>query len=331
MKIAFLTVLLAAGAWSQPQEQTRVFAFANGANPQRMQEVLNIVRSMAEVRQAAMDVPGRALHVTGTADQIALTTWLFTDLDKPVGPPPRSLVVRENTFSDPRSPVVRIYYPAHLSTPVQFQELVNMMRSVSEAQRVVVLHEAGAVVMRGSEEQVALAEWLLRNIDEAASGAAVPALRQYTYPDSALGLPERRTTAVRIYHPSAIVTPLALQETINGVRSIADIQRAIAFTSPRAIVIRGTTDQVAVADWLVHELDQATPAASHEYRIPGSPDGVVRSFFLAKNTSAADLMGTLARIRQTTGIQRAVAYSQQRALLLRGTPEQIGGAETALR
>ena len=134
-----------------------------------MQETLNTVRAIAEVQHAAVDPAQRSLTVAGNPDQLGLITWLFTDLDRPASRPP-SLEVRDNTFNDPRAPAVKIFYPAHLATAQQVQEVVNAVRSIAEVQRVMALSGPGAIVIRGSAEQVAFAEWIVGELDRSMAG-----------------------------------------------------------------------------------------------------------------------------------------------------------------
>ncbi|HKF47211.1 MAG TPA: secretin N-terminal domain-containing protein [Terracidiphilus sp.] len=50
--------------------------------------------------------------------------------------------------------------------------------------------------------------------------------------------------------------PQEIQEIVNAVRSVAELQRVVAFTSQNAIIIRGEADQVALAAKMIHDLDK---------------------------------------------------------------------------
>jgi hypothetical protein len=263
------------------------------------------------------------MTVSGNPDQLALATWLFTDLDRPASRP-QSLQVRDNTFNDPRAPAVKILYPANIVTGQQAQEAVNGIRSIAEIQRCVALSGPGAIIIRGNSEQVALAEWMVGELDRSMSGARPTGARQYNYPDSGQQIVERRTTAVRIYYPATASTPLDLQEMINGIRSIAEAQRVVAFTATSAIMARSSNDQAELMDWLVKELDGGG-SAPRDYRWAGA---TVRAASLPKT---ADLAATVARVRQASGMQRVIAFTRQRAIVMRGTPEQLAAADTIVK
>jgi hypothetical protein len=52
-----------------------------------------------------------------------------------------------------------------------------------------------------------------------------------------------------------IQTPAALQDAVNGVRTATAMSRVIPCNVPRALVVRGTADQVDSAGKLIAELD----------------------------------------------------------------------------
>src|SRR5206468_1701589 len=51
-------------------------------------------------------------------------------------------------------------------------------------------------------------------------------------------------------------TPQELQEIVNAVRSVADIQRFFPYNAQNAIIAKGSADQVALAEKLLHDLDK---------------------------------------------------------------------------
>jgi len=323
----FSSALFAQGA-----SETRVFPIANIGTPQSMQELVNAIRSLAEIQHVTADMPGRRLVITGDAEELAFADWIVKALDAPAGARPTAFTVRDTTYRDPRyATSVKLIYPAHIASPQHLQEAVNAVRSIAEVQRVVGLTVQKALLMRAAPEQTALAEWLLQDFDQSTGGAGSHETRQYTYPDS-LVQERYRSTAVRIYHPTQIATPQQMQEAINDIRSIAEVQRVVAFTGANLIALRSPEPQVAVADWLEKELDQPASAASaRSFPMPGDSSQTVHTFYLPKTAGPADLQNSLNIIRQHTGIQRPVVYQRNAAIILRGTPDQIDKAGALLR
>jgi general secretion pathway protein D len=58
------------------------------------------------------------------------------------------------------------------------------------------------------------------------------------------------------FYLSNVSSAQEIQEIVNAVRSIAELQRVVAFTSQNAIIVRGESDQVALAAKMIHDLDK---------------------------------------------------------------------------
>jgi len=115
---------------------------------------------------------------------------------------------------------------------------------------------------------------------------------------------------------------------VTAIRTVADLQRLFPFASGKAVIARGTSDRVAVAEWLIHELAKPSdPQATHETTMPGATDGVVRLFYVGQQSGNAALTALATQIRTTAGIMRIFPFSQPPALILRGRPDQIATAE----
>jgi general secretion pathway protein D len=63
--------------------------------------------------------------------------------------------------------LVRTFYVSNLSQPSEYQDIVNTMRTILEVSRITPLPAHGAIVVRGTPDQVALAEKLIGDIDRA--------------------------------------------------------------------------------------------------------------------------------------------------------------------
>jgi hypothetical protein len=116
------------------------------------------------------------------------------------------------------------------------------------------------------------------------------------------------------------------------IRTIGEIRRAFTYNSAKALAIRGTADQLALADWLVAQLNrpESQPlAASAEYRLPAADDGAdtVRIFSLITIPSVEEVQQRARQIRTETGLKRAFMYTPNRDLVVRGTSDQVAHAE----
>jgi hypothetical protein len=103
-----------------------------------------------------------------------------------------------------------------------------------------------------------------------------------------------------------------------------------AYSEQGSIALRGNAAQVALAEWLFHELNAPAPPtanpAAYAYSLPSGTTDAVRVFRLAHAGTRQDVQAILNAIRTTTNLQRGFACNSQKALALRGTDAQIAAA-----
>lgn len=68
---------------------------------------------------------------------------------------------------------------------------------------------------------------------------------------------ELTTCATKVLYFSNFSQPTELQDVVNTLRAIAEITRVQLLASTRVVVVRGTPEQVALAEKLVDEIDKA--------------------------------------------------------------------------
>jgi general secretion pathway protein D len=60
----------------------------------------------------------------------------------------------------------------------------------------------------------------------------------------------------KIFYLNNVASPQELQEIVNAVRSVTDIQRFFPYSQQNAIIAKGSADQIALAEKLLHDLDK---------------------------------------------------------------------------
>lgn len=325
LKILVLGIVLATVAAAQNVD--RVFHFANTPTPQGRGEISNTIRLMTLIGAVSVDNSANLLAVSGSADQVGLAEWLFNGLDRPAGavqPSPP-----EYRIAGKSDDVVRVFPLAHVQTPQSQQEIVNTIRSLVELQRVTAISFQHSIAIRGRVNQMAAAEWLISQLDKPAD---VPnsGVREFRMADPF----PAATYAMRVFYVRNAQTPQALQEIINAMRSITEIQRATAYNPLKAIALRATADQAAAAEWLVNELDKPagaqSPSASPTYQLAGVRDGVARVFYPARTDSPQALQEVVNLVRTTTNVMRAVGVNATKALVMRGSADQVARTDQLL-
>ena len=70
---------------------------------------------------------------------------------------------------------------------------------------------------------------------------------------------ELEQSVLKTFYLSNLSQPTELQDVVNAIRAVLDVQRVQQLLSQNALVVRGTPDQIALAQKLVDDLDKARP------------------------------------------------------------------------
>src|SRR5580700_639543 len=77
--------------------------------------------------------------------------------------------------------------------------------------------------------------------------------------DNAAKRKELEQSVLKTFYLSNLSQASELQDVVNAIRSVLDVQRVQQLLSQNAVVVRGTPDQIALAEKLVDDLDKARP------------------------------------------------------------------------
>jgi hypothetical protein len=320
--------LFASAVFAQPPAAgplDRVLHFAHAETDQQLQEIATDIRGITEMPQVSVDTAQKTLTLHGTAAQITAAEWLLTQWDNSVpAQQPENPAAHQYRLSS--EDIVRVFHLSYARTQRTLQEIATDVRSTADIRRLFTYNAPSVMTVRGDASQIALAEWLVNQLDQPANQAA-RSTASYDYRSS--GTVE---DVVRVFYLAHTGTPVGLQEMATNVRSIGDIRRLFTYNESSALIVRGTAAQIALAEWLVNELDRpanqppGTPSP-HEYHLSGTVEDVVRVFFLAHAESPQRLQQIATEVRSTAEIRRVFIYNAARALTLRGTAAQIAWAE----
>ncbi len=78
---------------------------------------------------------------------------------------------------------------------------------------------------------------------------------------------ELEQSVIRTFYLTNLSLPNELQDLVNILRTLLDTQRLQQFPSQQAIVVRGTPDQIAMAEKLINDLDKGRPEVVVEVAI----------------------------------------------------------------
>jgi general secretion pathway protein D len=119
--------------------------------------------------------------------------------------------------------VIKTFYMANLSQPTELQDVVNALRQILEVSRLQPLPSQGAIVVRGTPDQIALAEKLVADLDKSKPEVIVDVAIMQISRDKAhtLGISPPTSASVtlqpNINTSTAATTTTTSSQTTNGI------------------------------------------------------------------------------------------------------------------
>jgi hypothetical protein len=309
---------------SQPATGEKLLYFAHTDVPRDMQEIGQVVRTTLELREAAVSDTQRSLAIRGTQDQIAAAEWLFAELDRTPIVPRQHSTNHGYVLPGDKEGIIRIFYAAYTADMREFQELAQLVRTVPEARRTFTYNGLNAIIVRGTPPQVRLAESLFDELDKPSTTLVKHAASPQFF------LPGDKEGVTRVFYVAHAKTVPAFQEIAKLLRETVLIRRVFTNNPHRAIIARGTPEEVAITEWLFDELDQPRTGSlsepSREIRMPSGRD-FMRVFYLPGTGTTEEFQDVAAKVKAATWMVRAIAFNNRRALVVRGTADELAAAE----
>ena len=107
---------------------------------------------------------------------------------------------------------------------------------------------------------------------------------------------ELEQNVIKTFYLSNVSLPTELQDMVNAIRSILEVSRIQQLPTQKAIVIRGTPDQVALAEKLITDIDKAKPEVIIDVIVMTVTTDVTRDLgIVPPGTLATALLGLLAK------------------------------------
>lgn len=212
-----LAITATASAQQAGDSVTQVLFFSSADTPQTMQEITDAIHFIGELPQTSLQTASRSLTIQATPSSQALADWLFQQLDAPQSVPPQESQVDSYSGLSGASDQLRIFRLAHPAGAQAFQGLVNAIRVVPDMSKVFPCASKALIAVRGSGDQLAVAEWLGKQLDQPPPQPGQTRAEQQFH--SALSqLPE-----VRVLYFAHATTALEQQPIVNAVRVIPEL------------------------------------------------------------------------------------------------------------
>lgn len=253
LALTFLTASLAFGQTASNPDVNRVLHFNFISTQNGMTNLLTAIRTVADVPRVTLDANARTVSLVGPASKIAMVDWLFAELDKPVQSNPLT-VTYEYQPPEGAGEVMKIFFPAHRTSSAELAALTTTIRTVADTQRIFPLESIPnkALVLRASRDRTAMAEWMLRQLDQPASGQALrpQGPDEFQWQGNPDGL-------AKVFFLARSMPAKEMGDFLTGLRTATKLQRVFMVSSPPAVVLRGTPEQVAQAGQFILDHDKA--------------------------------------------------------------------------
>ena len=227
-------------ALASAQDRDRIFYLTHTATTQQFQEVATAIRTIADTQQITTDNDQKRVTIHATAPQIAMAEWLFNELDSPIAQPALPHEYRPPGTSDD---VVRVFYVITAPTVQDFQEAATLVRTITDIRRVFTYNARNALMVRGTEAQIALADWLVKEI--------VPEPPSTTHQREMAG----NDDVVKVLRLPHTATVQDFQKAATQIRQATQIKKVFTYNRLRAAAFRGTADQISLAERMAMDLD----------------------------------------------------------------------------
>ncbi len=258
---------------------SKVLSVPNISAPHELQNVVNIIRVMADITQIDHNQSEHTISLEGTADQIAVAEKLLSvseSLRSSGADKPSSVLVYElnSTRQEPAKSesLIKVLYLPNFATTVEFQDSVNIFRTTADIRRIVPDPSSHAIWLRGTAEQIAIVERLASVMENLQSSRGQKRSSVFVYelkgsmPEPAVSekfseetiahmrstICDLTTCVIKAFYLPDLSTA-QLSDVINRVRTTAQITRICPSPSRHLLVVRGTPEQVGLAEKLANE------------------------------------------------------------------------------
>jgi hypothetical protein len=138
-----------------------MFKLTHAAGVQDFQEIASMVRTIGSIRFAFTVNPQFALAVRGTPDQIALASWLASELDRHATAP-AAPAAGPHEYRAGADDLVRVFYLTGAASVEDFQKAATQVRTASGVRQAFTEVPQRALAIRGTASQMQISENTLK-------------------------------------------------------------------------------------------------------------------------------------------------------------------------
>jgi len=211
------------------------------------QELATVIRTVADIPRVSIDSNAREIEFSGPGETEEMAQWVLHELDRTPG--------SQSTESGPaeyhsasKDDKIAVFYLSHIHGLRFTQEIITVLRTVADAQKVFTYTALDAMVVRAPTEQMALAKWMISAVDRDAPSAVVEVPEFH--------ISGVRDTIVRAYYLVNAKNQQDINRILTAVRTTGGIMKVFPVSANGALVIRGTKEQMTKVEGIVTAMDK---------------------------------------------------------------------------
>jgi hypothetical protein len=263
MKFAALALCCFAAFAQGLPKQDAVIALANTPAADAVKQMSTALQVVAEIQDWSFDKAHSSFRLNGRTNVLGAAQWLLHVMDKPVGWRP-SLQEATNLSSlsyhipgdypgDKWKAHVRAYYLTNPANRLDLLEILTIVRVVGKVLRAVECEGPPMIILSGSDTEVNLGEWIVRKLDVPAGAEAYA--HQKVDPEAGVlklsDAADGKADIVRVFYLDPETPPKSTGELVSRFRASTHSLQIFWRSSPPAIMVRGSSELVAVAQQII--------------------------------------------------------------------------------
>jgi len=220
---------------------------------------------------------------------------------------------------------------ANPASPQGAQEMLTVLRTVIDIQKVSITSAPAGLNVQGTPEQVAAADWIIRQLDKPAgwrpseSEQAVPAAREFRMAPA----PRLGNNLLRIFYVSD-PSMLGIQEELTILRTVLDTSKIFQFSPLHALIYRARDADSDDIEWLLRTLETNTTSAPYQL-LGGQPSNMLRVFALPGEMKGPDLARIVRDLRMPPySFTKLFQRTTPPTIAVRGAAAQLDQAERVI-
>lgn len=234
-----------------PTEST-VVRLATAPSEKSLKEAATLLRTVTGSPYLSLNIAQSTIAITGTPAQLALAEWLSKAIDRPADWRPSGSAYGDPTareFKLPNGPeeLAHVFYLRNTATPRALQEILTVVRTVADVQKLFYRSEPGMIAYRTDSAYANLVEWPLPKLD------SPPGDSSHESDTFKLPAPARDGTddVVQVFYVRPPLTVDQFNGLMNALRSTLFIQKTFGTLSPPVLVVRGSPAQLSQSAQLI--------------------------------------------------------------------------------